>query len=349
MIKLPIGFTDIIYQKQKRDETMEYRKFGQTEIQIPVITFGGWAIGGWYWGGTDEELAIKAIHRAIDLGMNCIDTAPVYGFGLGEEIVGKAIKGKRDKVIIATKCGLRWDKDEGEFFFDTYFNGKRYYVYKNARKTSIIEECEMSLKRLNTDYIDIYQIHWPDKTTPIDDTLEALTRLQEQGKIRVFGVSNFDINLLKETLRYSRVESNQVKYSLMDRAIENELIPFCIENKISILAYSPLEQGLLTGKITMETEFKSGDLRKKQFWFQAENRKKILDALEKIKPIARDKNATLAQIVINWTFSQPGITTAIVGARNPEQVEENVGAVNFKLTEEEMQKIRAAFTWDLQG
>ena len=116
---------------------MEYRQFGQTEIQIPVITFGGWAIGGWYWGGTDEELAIKAINKAIDLGMNCIDTAPVYGFGLGEEIVGKAIKGRRNDVIIATKCGLRWDKDEGEFFFDTYFNGKRYYVYKNARKNSI--------------------------------------------------------------------------------------------------------------------------------------------------------------------------------------------------------------------
>ncbi|CUU05817.1 Aldo/keto reductase family protein [Candidatus Kryptobacter tengchongensis] len=132
----------------------------------------------------------------------------------------------------------------------------------------------------------------------------------------------------------------------MDRWIESELVPLCVENKISILAYSPLEQGLLTGKITMETEFKSGDLRKKQFWFQPENRKKILDALEKIKPIAREKNATLAQIVINWTFSQPGITTAIVGARNPEQVEENVGAVNLKLTEEEIQKIREAFTWD---
>lgn len=325
---------------------MKYKQLGQTEIQIPVITFGGWAIGGWYWGGTDEELAIKAIHKAIDLGMNCIDTAPVYGFGLGEEIVGKAIKGRRHEVIIATKCGLRWDKDEGEFFFDTYFNGKRYYVYKNARKNSIIEECERSLKRLNTDYIDIYQIHWPDKTTPIDESLEALTRLQEQGKIRAFGVSNFDVNLLKETLKYSRVESNQVKYSLVDRWIESELVPLCIENKISILAYSPLEQGLLTGKITMETEFKSGDLRKKQFWFQPENRKKILDALEKIKPIAREKNATLAQIVINWTFSQPGITTAIVGARNPEQVEENVGAVNLKLTEEEIQKIREAFTWD---
>ena len=345
-MKLLTGFTDTASQKQKHKLKMECRQFGQTEIQIPVVTFGGWAVGGWYWGGTDEELSIKAIQRAIDLGMNCIDTAPVYGFGLGEEIVGKAIKGRRNEVIIATKCGLRWDTDEGEFFFDTYFNGKRYYVYRNARKKSIIEECERSLKRLNTDYIDIYQIHWPDKTTPIDESLEALTILQEQGKIRTFGVSNFDLNLLKETLKYARVESNQVKYSLIDRGIENELVPFCIENKISILAYSPLEQGLLTGKITMETEFKSGDLRKKQFWFQPENRRKILDALEKIKPIAKEKNATLAQIVINWTFSQPGITTAIVGARSPEQVEENAGAVNFKLTDEEIRFIREVFTFE---
>ncbi len=325
---------------------MEYIQFGKTEIQVPIVIFGGWAIGGWYWGGTDEEISIKAIQRAIDLGISCIDTAPVYGFGLGEEIVGKAIKDRRNEVIIATKCGLRWDKEEGEFFFDTYFNGKRYYVYKNNRKKSIIEECERSLKRLNTDYVDIYQIHWPDKTTPIDESLEALTILQEQGKIRAFGVSNFDINLFKEAVKYTRVESDQAKFSLIDRAIVNELAPFCIENQISILAYSPLEQGLLTGKITMETEFKSGDLRKKQFWFQPENRKKVLDALEKIKPIAKERNITLAQLVINWTFSQPGITSAIVGARNPEQVEENAGAVNFKLSQEEIQKISEAFAWE---
>lgn len=325
---------------------MEYRQFGQTDIKIPVVTFGGWAIGGWFWGGTDEELAIKAIQRAIDLGMNCIDTAPVYGFGLGEEIVGKAIKGKRNEVVIATKCGLRWDKEEGEFFFDTYFNGRRYHVYKNLRKNSIIEECERSLKRLGVDYIDIYQIHWPDKTTPIDESLEALVKLQEQGKIRTFGVSNFDVNLMKETIKYVRVESDQVKYNLLERTIEKDLVPFCIENKISILAYSPLEQGLLTGKITMDTEFKSGDFRKKQFWFQPENRKKVLDALEKIKPIAKERNVTLAQLVINWTFSQPGITTAIVGARSPQQVEENAGAVEFKLTEEEIKKITEAFTWE---
>jgi aryl-alcohol dehydrogenase-like predicted oxidoreductase len=325
---------------------MEYRQFGQTDIKIPVVTFGGWAIGGWFWGGTDEELAIKAVQRAIDLGMNCIDTAPVYGFGLGEEIVGKAIKGKRNEVVIATKCGLRWDKEEGEFFFDTYFNGRRYYVYKNLRKNSIIEECERSLKRLGVDYIDIYQIHWPDKTTPIDESLEALVKLQEQGKIRTFGVSNFDVNLMKETIKYVRVESDQVKYNLLERTIEKDLVPFCIENKISILAYSPLEQGLLTGKMTMDTEFKSGDLRKKQFWFQPENREKVLDALEKIKPIAKERNVTLAQLVINWTFSQPGITTAIVGARSPQQVEENAGAVEFKLTEEEIKKITEAFTWE---
>jgi aryl-alcohol dehydrogenase-like predicted oxidoreductase len=325
---------------------MEYRQFGQTDIKIPVVTFGGWAIGGWFWGGTDEELAIKAIQRAIDLGMNCIDTAPVYGFGLGEEIVGKAIKGKRNEVVIATKCGLRWDKEEGEFFFDTYFNGRRYHVYKSLRKNSIIEECERSLKRLGVDYIDIYQIHWPDKTTPIDESLEALVKLQEQGKIRTFGVCNFDVNLMKETIKYVRVESDQVKYNLLERTIEKDLVPFCIENKISILAYSPLEQGLLTGKITMDTEFKSGDLRKRQFWFQPENRKKVLDALEKIKPIAKERNVTLAQLVINWTFSQPGITTAIVGARSPQQVEENAGAVGFKLTEEEIKKITEAFTWE---
>jgi aryl-alcohol dehydrogenase-like predicted oxidoreductase len=323
---------------------MKYRKFGKTGINVPVVSFGAWAIGGLHWGGTDDEKAIRAIRKAIDLGVNCIDTAPVYGFGHSEEIVGKAIKGRRDEVIIATKCGLIWERNEGEFFFEAYFKGKHYRVYRNLRKDSIIQECEKSLKRLDVDVIDIYQCHWPDRTTPIDETMEALEILKSQGKIKVFGVSNFDLKLMKDSLKYARIESNQVRYNLLNREIENDIIPFCIENNIAILAYSPLEHGILSGKVTMERKFPDDDIRSKHHWFQLENRRRVLEALDKIKPIAYGYGVTIAQLVINWTFSQPGITTAIVGARNPEQVEENAGSASFELSEDDRGKIAEIFS-----
>ena len=230
---------------------MEFRRLGETKLAVSAITFGAWAAGGWMWGGNDDNDAIKAMRASYDLGITSIDTAPVYGQGKSEELVGAAIKDlPRDKVQILTKYGLRWDLAKGEFFFKSQDNdGKDIDIYKYAAKESIILECENSLKRLGTDYIDLYQIHWPDATTPIEETMEAIIRLKEQGKIREAGVSNYDVKKMAIAEKTIKLASNQVPFSMVNRDIEDELIPYCIENKKSILAYSPLERGLLTGKI----------------------------------------------------------------------------------------------------
>ncbi len=219
---------------------MEYRKLGKSGLEISVITFGAWAAGGWMWGGTERKDAIEAIQYAYDLGVTSIDTAPIYGQGNSEEIVGEAIKNiPRDKVQVLTKYGMRWDLAKGDFAFKSKDNnGNAISVYKYAGKDSIIKECEDSLRRLQTDYIDLYQIHWPDITTPIAETMEAVAKLIQQGKVRHAGVSNYNAAQVKEAQKYIEVVSNQVPYSMVKRDIEKELVPYCIENNISILAYS---------------------------------------------------------------------------------------------------------------
>jgi len=322
---------------------MEYKPFGTTNVRIPVVSFGAWAIGGWLWGGTDDEQAKRAIQRAIDLGVTCIDTAPIYGFGHSETVVGEAIHDKRDQVFIATKCGLRWDVDEGEFFFDTTDrNGNPLKVYKNLRPASIRKECENSLRRLKVDVIDLYQCHWPDKTTPLDDTMSALLSLQKEGKIRYIGVSNFTVEMMRTCLKKGRIESNQPKYNALEREIEVEILPFCQENNISVLAYSPIAQGLLTGKVTLDREFPQGDLRRDKAMFSTVNRRRVLNMLERVKPIAEGYGITLGQLFIAWTVHQPGITSALVGARNESQVEENARAGSVKLTSSDLHEIRKA-------
>lgn len=324
---------------------MRYRRLGQSDIEVPVIIFGAWAIGGWYWGGADDKDSIAAIEKALDLGMSCFDTAPVYGFGRSERILGRALKGKRKNAIIATKCGLRWDSDKGELFsetIDTSGNARR--IHTNLSKDSIIRECEQSLKNLETDYIDLYQCHWPDKTTPLGETMAALLRLREQGKIRAIGVSNFIPDMNKECVKFGDIASDQPKYSLLAREIEKDVLPFCIENKIGVTSYGPLEQGLLTGNVTMDRKFREDDLREKlQVWFKPANRRRVLSVLNKIKPIAERYRATLAQLAINWVIGQPGITSSIVGARNPEQVAENASAADFELSENDRQEIKKEF------
>lgn len=320
------------------------RVAGTSALRVPPIMFGAWAIGGWWWGGTDDFKAIEAIHKAEDIGMNCFDTAPQYGFGHSEEVLGKALKGKRPNAIIATKCGLRHDRTDGEHFFDTRDNNNRKIsVYKVSKKDSVIEECEQSLKRLQTDYIDIYQIHWPDSTTPFSETMEALVRLYEQGKIRAIGVSNFTRPMIEECLRHGPVHTIQPLYNPLARDIEHEILPLCVDKEIGILAYSPLEHGLLSGKVTMDRTFPEGDERKNLKWFQPEQRKKVLNVLERIEPIAREHNATIAQIILAWVISRTGITAAIAGARDSKQVEENWHAVTINLSDEEARVITGEF------
>jgi aryl-alcohol dehydrogenase-like predicted oxidoreductase len=320
---------------------MEYRKLGDSDLQVSAITFGAWAAGGWMWGGNDDQQAIDAMKAAYDMGITSIDTAPIYGQGKSEELVGQAIKGiSRDKVQILTKYGMRWDLNKGTFGFNSKDNdGKDIEVYKYAAKESIIKECEDSLKRLGTDYIDLYQIHWPDDTTPIAETMEAILRLQEQGKIRAAGVSNYNVAQMQEAEKTIKLASNQVPFSMVKRDIEADVIPYCLQNNKGILAYSPMERGLLTGKMKAGQEFGEGDHRAELKFFKDENIQRTNDFLAKIKPIADEKNATLGQLVIRWTINRPGITVALVGARNAEQATQNAKAIDVQLTTEEMDMI----------
>lgn len=322
---------------------MEFRKLGKSDIEVSVLAFGAWAIGGWFWGGADSKDAIDAIETAIDNGMTTIDTAPVYGFGHSEEIVGKAIKGKRDRIQLLTKYGLSWDDNKGLFYFDTRDNyGRDLKIYKHASKNKVISECEKSLKRLGTNYLDLYQIHWPDPTTPVSETMEAMEILIQQGKIRAGGVCNYGLELTREASGLFPLASNQVPYSMVNRKIEKDVVPFCIEKNIGILAYSPLQRGLLTGKIKPGHTFNEGDNRPSSLYFKEPNHSNILNFLSGIRHIADSHGITLAQLVLNWTIRQPGITCALAGARNPEQVLDNIGAVSFDLTPGEIEEIDKA-------
>ncbi len=317
---------------------MEYRKLNGSDLNISAVTFGAWAAGGWMWGGTERNEAVNAIRTAYDSGITSIDTAPVYGQGTSEEIVGEAISiFPRDKIQILTKFGLRWDLEKGEFYFKTTNNqGNPINIYKNASKESIVEECENSLRRLNTEYIDLYQIHWPDPTTSVQETMEAVSQLIKDGKVRYAGVCNYDSSLMKEAEKHISLVSDQVPYSMLRRGVEKKLIPYAMGNKKSILAYSPLQLGMLTGKMKPGKKFNEGDLRNDSFYFKDENIKRINAFLDKIKPLANEKNATLTQIVIRWTLEQPGITITLVGARNSKQAKENAKAADIHLSSEEI-------------
>jgi len=320
---------------------MEKRKLGHSDLKVSVITFGAWAIGGWMWGGTDRMEAIDAIHASYDFGVTSIDTAPAYGQGLSEEIVGAAIKGlDRRKVELLTKFGLRWDTSEGEFYFTSTDNsGRPINMHKFASRTAVMKECEDSLKRLGTDYIDLYQIHWPDNSTPISETMDALKRLIEQGKIRAAGVSNYSATQMEEAEKTIKLASNQVPYSMINRQIEQDLVPYAIKYKKGIIAYSPLQRGLLSGKFRPRQLFNEGDTRGGNMFYTDVNIEKVNSFLDKLKPLAESKRATLSQLVIRWTVQQPGITIALVGARNRHQAVENAGAAEIKLTSTEMQFI----------
>ena len=320
---------------------MKYRKLGNSDLELSVITFGAWAAGGWMWGGTERKDAIQAIRESYNVGVTSIDTAPAYGQGLSEEIVGEALAGiPRDKVQILTKYGLRWDLKKGEFHFKSKDNeGRDIDIYKYSGRDSIIQECENSLRRLKTDYIDLYQIHWADATTPISETMETVARLIEQGKVRYAGVCNYNAAQMIEAEKSITLVSNQVPYSMVKREIEKEVVPHCIQNNKAILAYSPLERGLLTGKMKPGYKFEEGDHRANLFYFSDENISRTNAFLDKIKPIAVSKGITLSQLVLSWTLAQPGITIALVGARNAEQALANAKAGDIILSADDITAI----------
>ena len=320
---------------------MEYRTLAHTDLTLSAITFGSWAAGGWMWGKSNRDEAVKAIKAAYDGGVTSIDTAPIYGQGESERIVGEAIRGiPRDQVQILTKFGMRWDLPQGEFAFKSKDNQDNPIdIYKYAGKESVIKECEDSLRRLGTDYIDLYQIHWPDATTPLSETFEAVERLIEQGKVRYAGVCNYDAALLEDAAKLIDLVSDQIPYSMVNRGMDRDIIPYCIRNEKSVIAYSPLERGLLTGKMQPGYRFAEGDHRKENPFFTDESIKITNAFLEKLQPLADEKKATLGQLVIRWTIEHPGITVALVGARNPEQAIQNAKAADIILTPEELQFI----------
>jgi aryl-alcohol dehydrogenase-like predicted oxidoreductase len=320
---------------------MEYRQLGNTDVKLSAITFGAWAIGGWMWGGAVKKDALEAIAASYDYGVTSFDTAPIYGQGRSEEIVGEALRSlPRDKVQILTKFGMRWDEKKGALDFKSTDNaGHPIDIYRYAGKESVIKECEDSLRRLGTDYIDLYQLHWPDLTTPISETMEALTQLLKEGKIRAAGVCNYSAMQLAEAEETVHLASNQVPYSMLERSIEEELVPYCHKNNKSVIAYSSLQRGLLTGKIRPDHKFAPGDHRPTTSFFKPENIRRINIFLDRLKPLAKLKGAYLSQLVIRWTIEQPGITIALVGARNKEQAIQNAKAANINLSKNEIDMI----------
>lgn len=324
------------------------KKLGNSEITVQGVVLGAWAMGGWYWGGTDDSLAIRSIHASIDAGISGIDTAPIYGCGHSEEVVGRAIFDRRDQVVLMTKVGLRWDCEEGAFFFAMSPEEGGHQVFRNLRTDSIRQEVENSLRRLQTDYIDVLQCHWPDPSTPIEDTMHSLATLYQEGKIRAVGVSNFNVDLLTRSQGVLAehgipLASHQPRYSLLHREIEKEELPWTIKNHVGNIVYSPIGQGLLTGKVSVERKFPDDDGRCHDPAFSENNRKLVLQSLEKIRDLCQIYHCTFAQLAIAWCLHQKGITSAIVGARTPEQAIENAKSVQLDIKKEDVDRITQTF------
>lgn len=318
---------------------MQTRKIGKSDLDASVLAMGAWAIGGGtWWGENDDEMSIKAVHKSLEYGVNWIDTAPVYGFGHSEEVVGEALKDRRDKAILSTKCGLQWYNKNGS----KHFSRDGHEVYRDLSPEGIRRDLEYSLKRLGTDYIDVYYTHWQSVEpgfTPIMETMNELMKMKKEGKIRAIGASNISLDNLKEYVKYGQLDVIQEKYSILDRRIETELLPFCENNGITLQTYSPIEQGLLTGKIKADYEIKPGEVRENKKWWLPENRKLAIEMLSKWDDLTKKYNCTLGNLVIKWTVSQSDNINVLCGARKLDQVEENVKAANVNLEIEDIKRM----------
>lgn len=312
----------------------ELRTLGNSDLQLSPIGFGAWAIGGsnweFAWGPQDDHESVAAIQRALDLGVNWIDTAAIYGLGHSEEIVGRALKSTSHRPLVFTKCSMRWHADRS--------------IYRSLKADSLAEELENSLRRLGVETIDLYQIHWPDPVTEIEEGWETLARFKEQGKIRYIGVSNFNVGQMQRVLKIAPITSLQPPYSMLRRAIEAEILPFAQANHIGVINYSPMLSGLLTGKMTAEriAAFPADDWRRRNIEFQEPRLSRNLKLVELLREIGSGHEVSPGVVAVAWTLHHPAITAAIVGGRSAEQVEGLAPALEFRLSEEEFGRINGS-------
>jgi aryl-alcohol dehydrogenase-like predicted oxidoreductase len=316
---------------------MEYRPFGQTGIQISAIGVGCWEIGGGY-GSIEETEFIKAVNRALDLGINCFDTAQAYGFGESEKSMAKALGSRRKEAVITTKFGVGY---------------KEAPNFRDSSRKRIMESIEASLAALNTDYVDVYMVHWPDVNTPFAETMRALDDLVQQGKVRAVGISNFRLSQIETSMKTRRVDVAQYCWNMFDRRMQKEIYPYCQQHGIGVMAYGSLAYGLLTGAFTEDTNFESDDWRARrgrmgginlfQHLFGPDYFPKNIRVVEELKGMAKRYGKSLPQFALRWTLSNPVISTALVGCRNSAEVDDNVGALGWAISDTDMKEIDAIF------
>jgi len=309
----------------------ELRQLGDSDLHLTPIGFGAWAIGGgnweFAWGPQDDNDSVNAIRRAVDLGVNWIDTAAIYGLGHSEEVVAKALKGISKKPYVFTKCSMRWHDDRT--------------IYRSLRAASLEEELNASLRRLNVDTIDLYQIHWPNPEAEIEEGWSALAKFREQGKIRHFGVSNFNVDQMKRAQKIAPITSLQPPYSMLRRAIEQEVLPFAQENNIGVINYSPMLSGMLTGKMTRErlAQMPQDDWRRRAPEFNEPRLSRNLRLVELLREIGSAHGVEAGVVAVAWTLHHPAVTAAIVGGRSEQQVEGVAPALHFRLSDEDYERI----------
>lgn len=315
-------------------------KLGNSNVMVSEIGLGTWAIGGGpaFENKDDKNKSIATIQHALDLGINFLDTAPAYNFGNSELIVGEAIKDNREAYVLITKCGITWERE------GSYFNkvGDKT-LYKNLSKESIRLEIEESLKRLETDYIDVYMTHWQSVEpffTPISETIEVLNELKAEGKIRAIGAANVTVDHIKEYLKYGELDIIQAKYSILDRQIEEEILPLCKEHGVTVQAYSPLEMGILTGTIDKDYVAPQGTARYGKKWFEPTNLSNVVDMMEKWKPLCEKHECSIANLAIAWILAQGDNVNVLSGSTTPEELDENSKASDIMLSEDEIAYMR---------
>jgi aryl-alcohol dehydrogenase-like predicted oxidoreductase len=320
---------------------LETRQLGNSDLHLTRIGFGAWAIGGgnweFAWGPQDDQESIQTIERAIESGLNWIDTAAVYGLGHSEEVVAQAVKRVSKKPYIFTKCSMRWDAERK--------------IYRSLKASSLQEELDNSLRRLQVEAIDLYQIHWPNPEGEIEEGWETLARFKKQGKVRYIGVSNFNVEQIKRVQKIAPVTSLQPPYSLLNRTVETEILPFCQKNNIGVINYSPMVSGLLTGKMTREriASLPADDWRKRSPNFNEPRLTRNLQLVELLREIGNRHGVEPGVVAIAWTLRHPAITAAIVGARRPDQIAGVLPAASFNLSQEEAEQIEAFLKSDIQA